>query len=86
MTEEQKQCLREAMMLLEIAFFGGNDNWKEEDIFRDIDEAEMAAYVHGLIQYVHHGYKNDDYELAKAMCALISSQIIIEDVMQMSRK
>ena len=83
--KENKQCLIEAMMLLEIAFMGGNDDWKSDLLYGGHDEFDMASFAHGLIQFAHSGYKNEDFMKAKVLVSRISARLAIEGAKESSR-
>ena len=79
MTEEKK-CLIDAMMLLEIAFFdGGSSDWKNDPVFGGKSEIEMAAMAHALIQFAHCRAITDEYKKAKVLVARIAARLAIED-------
>lgn len=85
MSDENKSCLIEAMMLLEIAFMGGNDDWKSDLLYGGHDEFDMASFAHGLIQFAHSGFKNEDFMKAKVLVSRISARLAIEDAQQSAR-
>lgn len=78
MTKE-KDHLTEAMMLLEIAFFGGSKDWKGDHPFVGLDEADMAAMAHALIQAAFCGVEVDEFKKAKELVKNIKAISEIED-------
>lgn len=87
MNEEQKKCLIDAMMILEVAFFdGGPENWQADPLYREFSQGDMAAMAHGLIQFAHSGYANLDYEKAKMLVANTKARMAIEDAQESSRR
>lgn len=85
MNENQKNCLLEAMMLLEIAFMGGASDWKNDVLFSGLDESDIGAFAHGLIQCADTDYKNEDYHKAKELVAKIKARMAIQDAQDSSR-
>lgn len=87
MNEEQKKCLIDAMMILEVAFFdGGPENWQSDPLYREFSQADMAAMAHALIQFAHSGRECPDYYKAKILVANTKARMVIEDAQESARR
>lgn len=85
MVSEKDKHLIDAMMLLEIAFMGGSDDWKKDKVFNGLDHDEMACFAHSLIQFALNGYRHQGYMAAIDLIARIQADCAVKDAIERAK-